>query len=203
MGLTLRCRRYIFLGSCLHLELLHGLLGLGNVAPIVVAAHLDSLLTFFFGKDTGFHGKSAFSFRNHSFSRIPNQIQVKVRKSLQILTVFIFYLAEWRFFSRLCVIPRAREPMWSRLMPARTAFGWNIPLLPGEKTIQFPPLFRGRGPTGFARFWIVFLKKHMKSVHRLPVRQRMRTGKQIMAELREKRGEITSVDQTYIVFSRM
>lgn len=74
---------------------------------------------------------------------------------------------------------------------------------PGEKTIQFPPLFRGRGPTGFARFWIVFLKKHMKSVHRLPVRQRMRTGKQIMAELREKRGEITSVDQTYIVFSRM
>ena len=111
MGLPLRCRRYIFLGSCLHLELLHGLLGLGNVDPIVVAAHLDSLLTFFFGKDTGFAGKSAFSFRNHSFSRIPNQIQVKVRKSLQILTVFIFYLAEWRFFPRLCVIPRAREPM--------------------------------------------------------------------------------------------
>ena len=97
MGLTLRCRRYIFLGSCLHLELLHGLLGLGNVDPIVVAAHLDSLLTFFFGKDTGFHGKSAFSFRNHSFSRIPNQIQVKVRKSLQILTVSVFYLAEWNF----------------------------------------------------------------------------------------------------------
>ena len=85
------------LGSCLHLELLHGLLGLRNVDPIVVAAHLDSLLTFFFGKDTGFHGKSAFSFRNHSFSRIPNQIQVKVRKSLQILTVSVFYLAEWNF----------------------------------------------------------------------------------------------------------
>lgn len=42
------CSWYAFLGSCLHLELLHGLLGLGNVDPIVVAAHLDSLLTFFF-----------------------------------------------------------------------------------------------------------------------------------------------------------
>ena len=94
---TTICSWYAFLGSCLHLELLHGLLGLGNVDPIVVAAHLDSLLTFFFGKDTGFHGKSAFSFRNHSFSRIPNQIQVKVRKSLQILTVSVFYLAEWNF----------------------------------------------------------------------------------------------------------
>ena len=91
------CSCDTMVGSCLHLELLHGLLGLGNVDPIVVAAHLDSLLTFFFGKDTGFHGKSAFSFRNHSFSRIPNQIQVKVRKSLQILTVSVFYLAEWNF----------------------------------------------------------------------------------------------------------
>ena len=89
MGLTLRCRRYIFLAGGLHLELLHGLLGLGNVDPIVVAAHLDSLLTFFFGKDTGFAGKSAFSFRNHSFSRIENEIQVKVRKALQILTDFL------------------------------------------------------------------------------------------------------------------
>ena len=88
MGLTLRCRRYIFLAGGLHLELLHGLLGLRNVDPIVVAAHLDSLLIVIFGKDTGFDGKSVFSFRNHSFSRIRNQIQVKVRKALQILTVF-------------------------------------------------------------------------------------------------------------------
>ena len=91
------CSWYAFLGSCLHLELLHGLLGLGNVDPIVVAAHLDSLLIVIFGKDTGFDGKSVFSFRNHSFSRIRNQIQVKVRKSLQILTVSVFYLAEWNF----------------------------------------------------------------------------------------------------------
>ena len=35
------------LGSCLHLELVHGLAGLGNVDLIVVlVAHLDSLLCF-------------------------------------------------------------------------------------------------------------------------------------------------------------
>ena len=35
-------------GSGLHLELLHGLLGLRNVDLIVVAAHFSSLLTFEF-----------------------------------------------------------------------------------------------------------------------------------------------------------
>ena len=56
------CSWYAFLGSCLHLELLHGLLGLGNVDPIVVAAHLDSLLTFFFWKGHRFRREIGFFF---------------------------------------------------------------------------------------------------------------------------------------------
>ena len=62
MGLTLRCRRYIFLAGGLHRELLHGLLGLRNVDPIVVAAHLDSLLTFFFWKGHRFRWEIGFFF---------------------------------------------------------------------------------------------------------------------------------------------
>ena len=110
MGLPLRCRRYIFLGSGLHLELLHSLLGLRNVDPIVVAAHLDSLLTFFFGKDTDFAGKSAFSFRNHSFSRIRNQIQVKVRKALQILTDLLLWAADLRQIEFPIPLCKAAQP---------------------------------------------------------------------------------------------
>lgn len=58
MGLTLRCRRYIFLGSGLHLELLHGLLGLGNVKLVIVAAHLNSLLIVVFRERTPVFGEN-------------------------------------------------------------------------------------------------------------------------------------------------
>lgn len=72
--------RDINVGSGLHLELLHGLLGLGNVKLVIVAAHLNSLLIVVFGKDTGFRGKSAFSFRRHSLCRFPPQIPGFFRK---------------------------------------------------------------------------------------------------------------------------
>ena len=54
--------RDINVGSGLHLELLHGLLGLGNVKLVIVAAHLNSLLIVFLGKDTGFLRKIGFFF---------------------------------------------------------------------------------------------------------------------------------------------
>lgn len=45
MGLTLRCRRYIFLAGGLHLELVHCLTGLGDIDLVgILAAHFGSLL---------------------------------------------------------------------------------------------------------------------------------------------------------------
>ena len=38
MGLTLRCRRYIFLLGSLHLELIHGIASLGDIELIAVLA---------------------------------------------------------------------------------------------------------------------------------------------------------------------
>ena len=46
------------LGSGLHLELLHGLLGLGNVKLVIVAAHLNSLLMVVFRERTPVFGEN-------------------------------------------------------------------------------------------------------------------------------------------------
>ena len=48
----------INVGSGLHLELLHGLLGLGNVKLVIVAAHLNSLLMVVFRERTPVFGEN-------------------------------------------------------------------------------------------------------------------------------------------------
>ena len=50
--------RTINVGSGLHLELLHGLLGLGNVKLVIVAAHLNSLLIVVFRERTPVFGEN-------------------------------------------------------------------------------------------------------------------------------------------------
>ena len=50
--------RNINVGSGLHLELLHGLLGLGNVKLVIVAAHLNSLLMVVFRERTPVFGEN-------------------------------------------------------------------------------------------------------------------------------------------------
>lgn len=63
------CTWDIFLGSGLHLELVHGLTGLGDI-DLVVALHFDSLLCHFSRKVKGaFSGKTTFSFRDHIICR--------------------------------------------------------------------------------------------------------------------------------------
>ena len=70
MGLTLRCRRYIFLARCLHLELIHGFPGLRNV-DLIVASHSYFSPFCGFPENNGvFREKRSIPFRITSFSRI-------------------------------------------------------------------------------------------------------------------------------------
>ena len=69
-GETLRCRKYIFIRSGLHLELVHGLTSLRNV-DLVVALHLDfSPFDVIPGKPSRFPLENVFSFRNPSLTKV-------------------------------------------------------------------------------------------------------------------------------------
>ena len=78
MGLTLRCRRYIFLAGSLHLKLVHRFPSLGNVDLIVALHTVFSPFCFL-----------AVLFRNHSFANIFLSISVNFRKEIQKMTDFI------------------------------------------------------------------------------------------------------------------
>ena len=79
MGLTLRCRRYIFLGCSLHLELVHGLTSLGNVQLVVVLrAHIrfSPLLS----SDENTSRRKHFLFRRDSLTSCEICMNVNWRK---------------------------------------------------------------------------------------------------------------------------
>ena len=68
-----------FLGS-LHLELVHGFLGLRNVDPVVVGiAHWESLLFIISGKQPLSGLESAFSFCKPSLTKVELYMNVKRR----------------------------------------------------------------------------------------------------------------------------
>ena len=67
------------LGSGLHLELVHGLTGLGHI-DLIVALHTVSLLSFILGKIIASREKR-FSFRTHIFAQNEPDIPAIFRKS--------------------------------------------------------------------------------------------------------------------------
>ena len=69
------------LGSCLHLELVHGLTSLGDIQLVVVlVAHNRSLL-FVYPESKMLSGwRASFSFRSHSFTIVGICMNVKWRK---------------------------------------------------------------------------------------------------------------------------
>ena len=90
MGLTLRCRRYIFLAGGLHLELVHSLTSLGDI-QLVIGLHSNSLLLSFSGKARRFPGENDFSFRKDIFSRHVKAMLGFLRKGWQAVPIRNLY----------------------------------------------------------------------------------------------------------------
>ncbi len=61
--------RNIKVRSRLHLELVHGLPGLGDIQLIVLAVHNETLLLTFFRAESPFHPECSFSQPIHSFAK--------------------------------------------------------------------------------------------------------------------------------------